>query len=110
MMSRALGIVALASAILAGCMTYHDELVRSQLAFEQNQHEQALGLLRDLERDLSRLPSAEQARYAYLRGMTDYRIGYRVDARHWLAIAKASEEATPGLLPADWKARARGAG
>lgn len=54
---------------------------------------------------MPRLTEPEQAHYAYLRGMTDYRIGHRNDARHWLAIARAYDENSPGLLPADWKAR-----
>lgn len=90
---------------LAGCTTYRDQLVRSQHSFEQNRHEQTLGLLRTLEPDVTRLSTPEQAQYAYLRGMTDYRIGYRADARHWLAIARTYDEASPGILPTDWKAR-----
>ena len=88
-----------------GCTTYRDQLVRSQHSFEQNKHEQTLGLLRALEADVTRLSTPEQAQYAYLRGMTDYRIGHRADARHWLAIARTYDETSPGILPADWKAR-----
>lgn len=90
---------------LAGCSTYRGQLARSQQAFEVNEHERALSLLRDLERDVPRLETPEQAQYCYLRGMTDYRIGYRADARHWLALASAYEGRSPGVLPADWKAR-----
>lgn len=89
----------------AGCQTYQDDLARSQRAFEQNEHEHALAILRQLEPDTPHLSSANQAQYEYLRGMTDYRIGYKVDARHWLSLAKAMDDQTPGLLPADWKAR-----
>jgi hypothetical protein len=103
---RAVVIVLVASlASLAGCHTYRDQLVRSQQAFEQSDYDRSLALLRDLERDTGRLEPAEQAQYAYLRGMSDYRIGYRADARHWLALARAYDDATPGVLPADWKAR-----
>lgn len=91
--------------VVAGCATYHDQLVRSQQAFDQNQDERALALLRDLEGDVTRLPVPERAQYAYLRGMADYRIGHRADARHWLAVARAYEEGTPGVLPTDWKSR-----
>lgn len=90
---------------LPACTTYRDQLVRSQQSFEQNQHERTLGLLRALEPNLYRLAPPEQAQYAYLRGMTDYRIGYRTDARHWLAIAKVYDETSPGMLPTDWKSR-----
>src|SRR5260221_1155532 len=98
-------VLVAAIVLLASCTTYRDQLARSQRAFEQNQHEQALGLLRDLEHDLSSLSQPEQAQYAYLRGMTDFRIGYRADARHWLALAKAYDDNSPGVLPTDWKAR-----
>jgi hypothetical protein len=98
-------VAVLACASLAACNTYRDELGRSQRAFDRNAHEHALALLRDLERDLTRLAPPEQAQYAYLRGMTDYRIGHKADARHWLAIAHAYEERSPGILPTDWTAR-----
>jgi hypothetical protein len=89
------------------CATYRDELVRTQTAFDQNDHDRTMAHLRDLEGDVTRLPPPEQAHYAYLRGMTDYRIGHRADARHWLAIAMAFDEASPGTLPADWRQRSK---
>lgn len=88
-----------------GCTTYRDQLVRSQHSFEQNEYERTLGQLRALETNVTRLSTPEQAQYAYLRGMTDYRIGNRPDARHWLAIARTYDETSPGTLPADWKTR-----
>jgi len=101
-------LVLLASSTTA-CTTYRDQLVRSQQAFEQNQHERTLTLLRALEPNTTRLSTPEQAQYAYLRGMTDYRIGYRADARHWLSLAKTYDDASGGGgqagLPTDWKAR-----
>lgn len=99
-----LATAALASASV-GCSTYRDQLVRSQHSFEKNEYERTLGLLRALEPDVRRLERPEQAQYAYLRGMTDYRIGHRSDARHWLAIAKTYDETSPGILPSDWKTR-----
>jgi len=89
----------------SACSTYHDQLARGQRAFEQNEHDRSLVILQDLEADLTRMTSSEQASYAYLRGMSDYRIGYQSDARHWLSLAKAYEDGSPGVLPADWKAR-----
>lgn len=105
-MRIALALVAvLASASVAACATYRDQLVRSQAAFERNEYDRTLALLRDLEPDMTRLATPEQAQYAYLRGMADYRIGHRSDARHWLNLARAYDETSPGILPADWKAR-----
>jgi hypothetical protein len=37
--------------------------------------------------------------------MTDYRIGYKADARHYLLLASAVETQSPGTLPDDWKQR-----
>lgn len=105
-MRRALGLVLVMSALgIGGCATYGDELSRGQTAFEKNEYERALATFRALEPDQSRLSDTQRARYAYLRGMTDYRIGYRADGRHWLAVAKAMEDETPGSLPPDWKTR-----
>jgi len=104
---RLLGLLALvAFAGATACTTYRDELARGQRAFEQSDHDRTLALLRDLEPDVRRLSTPEQAQYAYLRGMTDYRVGYKADARHWLSVTKAYEDNSPGVLPADWKARA----
>ena len=79
--------------------------MRGQRAFEQSEHERALAIFRALERDTGRLPVVGRAHYAYLRGMTDYRIGYKGDARHWLAVASAIERQTPGSLPPEWEKR-----
>jgi hypothetical protein len=92
-------------ASLAGCATYQDDLRRGQRAFEQSEHERALAIFRALERDTGRLSVVERAHYAYLRGMTDYRIGYKGEARHWLAVASAMERETPGSLPPEWEKR-----
>lgn len=88
-----------------GCATYRDELVRGQNALEASQHEKALAILRRLENVQGHFDASEQARYAYLRGMTDYRVGYRADARHWLAVAQAIEAQNSGALPANFKAK-----
>lgn len=91
---------------LCACSTYHDELARGQRAFDQNDHERALAIMRDLDPDTSRLDTQERARYAYVRGMSEYRIGNKSEARHWLAVAQAYDEQHPGVLPVDWKSRA----
>jgi hypothetical protein len=96
---------ALAMTAMTACTTYHDQLGRGQRSFELAEHDRTLAILRDLEPDLKRLPMPEQAQYAYMRGITDYRVGYKPDARHWLSVAKAYEDHSPGVLPADWKAR-----
>jgi hypothetical protein len=94
-------LVAATACTVLGCTTYEEDLNRSQRAFDQNEHERSLAILRVLETDHGRLSTSDRAHYCYLRGMTDYRIGYKADARHWLALAAAIEGATPGSLPPD---------
>jgi hypothetical protein len=89
----------------AGCATYREDLYRGQRMYEENQYERALAIWRVLEDDTDSLSFNEQARYAYLRGMTDYRLGFRADSRHWLAIAKAIEQEHSGGLSPEWKQR-----
>jgi len=88
-----------------GCATYREDLNRGQRMYEENQYEQALALWRILEEDSDSLSPNDRARYAYLRGMTDYRLGFRADSRHWLAIAKATDRAHAGSLSAAWEER-----
>lgn len=87
------------------CASYSDALTRGQSYYEDNQYDRALALWRDLDRRGAEFKGAERARYAYLRGMTDYRLGYRDDARHWLAIARVADSAHPGGLGSVWLER-----
>ena len=104
-MRSALGLVLTVALALTACATYREDLNRGQRMYEENQYEQALALWRGLEEDADSLSVNDQARYAYLRGMTDYRLGFRPDSRHWLAIAQATEAAHPGGLSVEWKER-----
>jgi hypothetical protein len=96
---------ALVSLPLAACATYQDELASGQRAFEASEHDRALAIFRVLESDTVQLSVPERARYAYLRGMTDFRIGYQAEARHWLSMAAVIEQGAPGSLPEDWNKR-----
>jgi hypothetical protein len=89
----------------SGCATYADTIERGQRYYEDNQYERALALWRDLDRRDARLAPAERARFAYFRGMTDYRLGYRDEARHWLAVAREVELRAPGVLSTEWLER-----
>lgn len=92
-------------ALVFGCAGSSDAIARGQRYYEDNQYERALAIWRDLERRDASFPPGERVRYAYLRGMTDYRLGYREDARHWLAIAKANRDRAPGSLEPSWNER-----
>jgi hypothetical protein len=104
-MRTSVRLVAVLALALSACSTYRDHLNRGQRMYDENEYERALSIWRSLELDMDSLSFNDQARYAYLRGMTDYRLGFRPDARHWLAIAKAIEMEHPGGLSGDWKAR-----
>jgi hypothetical protein len=92
-----------------GCSSNRAALARGQGYYEDNQYERALAVWRDLERHEDVFAPTEFARYAYLRGMTDYRLGLRADARHWLSLAKVTEQQRPGGLASQWQARLEGA-
>ena len=93
-------VVGLATA-LVHCSTYSDSLGRGRKAFDAGEHERALAIFRSMQNDVGELSMPERALYGYLRGMTDYRIGYRAEARHRLALAAETEKETPGSLAPD---------
>lgn len=107
-MTRA-GFVALVALVLGGCFGPREILARGQDYYENNEYERALAVWRELSRHEPVLSPADRARYAYLRGMTDYRLGFRDDARHWLAMAKVAEQRSPGSLAPVWMTRLDGA-
>src|ERR1700742_2937273 len=90
---------------VVGCTTYREDLNRGQRLYEQNQYEHALAIWRVLETDTDSLGANDQTRYAYLRCMTDYRLGFRPYARHWLGLARALDKEHPGGLNQDWRDR-----
>jgi hypothetical protein len=91
--------------LATACATYREDLNRGQRLYEENQYEHALAIWRVLETDMDSLSLNDQARYAYLRGMTDYRLRFRADARHWLGLAAAIEKEHAGGLSVEWKER-----
>src|SRR5690606_22971134 len=80
-----------------GCQNYSEQLARGQGYYERNQYEAALSVWRNLEADQNSLTRPEVVRYCYLRGMTDFRLGYRVDARYWLGLARAGLNRAQGI-------------
>ncbi len=117
---RLSGCVALFVFALSGCATYKQDLERAEKHYAENRFEPALAIFRVLEDDLDSLAPSDQARYAYTRGMTDFRLAaisiagsgaadprksFRMNARHWLAVAAATEKASPGGLTLDEKKR-----
>ena len=91
--------------LLVACVTYREDLNRGQRLYDESQYERALAIFRVLEGDQDSLSPPDRARYFYLRGMTDYRLGFRRDARHWLALARATDHQYPGGLAPEWHER-----
>jgi hypothetical protein len=106
--------------VATGCATYKQDLARAQAHYETQQFERALALLRVLEPDVDSLEPGQRTRYAYVRGMTDYRLAsltpagdgathpresFRSHARHWLSLAAAMEKQTPGGVSGDERKR-----
>lgn len=119
-MRRLAAALVLASLFASGCATYKQDLERAEKHYGENRFDAALALFRVLEPDLDSLTPADQARYAYLRGMTDFRLAalaspgsgaadprkmYRMNSRHWLAVAAATEKVSPGGLNPEEKQR-----
>ena len=98
-------LVGFLSFTMASCVTYTEELNRGQRYFQANEYERALAVWRILESDVDSLSPVDRTRYAYLRGMTDYRMSLRDDARHWLSVARAYEQAVPGGIEESWRER-----
>ncbi len=98
-------LLALLMLAAIGCSTYREDLSRGQRLYEENRYEHALAIWRVLEPDTDSLSLNDQARYAYLRGMTDYRLGFRPYARHWLGIARSIDKEHPGGLNEEWRER-----
>ena len=103
-------VLAFAAISQAGCTIYSDDLQRSVRYYDANEHERALAVLRSLEPDLDSLKPEDRIRYYYYRGMTDFRLAndtfkVRPDARHWLALAKASNQDLPQALTDEQKQR-----
>lgn len=103
-----LGLLAACCVCLA-CAGERAALLRGQAYYEDNQFERALAIWRNLERRQASLGSSDFARYAYLRGMTDYRLGFHLDARHWLGLAHVAHRKHPSALDPAWVQRLDGA-
>src|ERR1700753_3618922 len=115
-MRKALSVAGLMSALAlsafaqAGWSIYSDDLQRRVRYYDATEHERALAVLRSLEPDLDSLKPEDRIRYYYYRGMTDFRLAndtlkVRPDARHWLALAKASNQDLPQALTDEQKQR-----
>lgn len=91
--------------LLSACSNYSHQLQRGQGYYERNQYELALAVWRNLEADQDSLSEVEMVRYCYLRGMTDFRLGYRDHARYWLGLSTAGQANAQQALAEDERER-----
>src|SRR5262245_40160591 len=97
---RGLGLWILMALLARGCAAVASDLRRAEVSYEQARYEDALVWLTDLEDDAPSMDPQSRARYYYMRGMTDYRLGHRLEALHYLALAReVAGENGSGLRP-----------
>lgn len=97
-------------AVFGACTTYQSELQRGINHYKNEKPEQAIVVLQSLEGDIDSLSAEDKVKYAYYRGMADYRISEqhekaRNDARYWLSLAKAGADVSKGSLTEDERAQ-----
>ena len=112
----ALALASFAAQATGGCVTYSQDLQRVRHHYRDSEFPQALALLRVLGDDLDALSPRERVEYAYLRGMTDFRLSeaapagvtrdsFRAHAQKALSLAKQLEQKTPGGLSEEERKR-----
>lgn len=88
---------------LVGCAALADDMRRAEGSYEEARYEDTLRWLEALESDAPRMDVNMRARYFYLRGMAEYRVGHRADALHYLAVAReVAGDDGAGLRP-EWR-------
>ncbi len=102
-LSASVALLVGATLLLGGCAALHDDMQRAENSYTQARYDDALVWLASLEDDTPDMDVGMRARYYYLRGMTDYRLGHRDDALHYLALAReVAHDDDRGLRPG-WK-------
>jgi hypothetical protein len=102
--------------VLGGCVTYSRDLQRVRDHYRDSEFPQALALLRVLGDDLDALSPRERVEYAYLRGMTDFRLSeaapagatresFRSYAQTLLTLASELDRKTPVALSEEQRTR-----
>jgi hypothetical protein len=98
-----IAVAALLACSFAGCAAVAEEMRRAEASYEQARYQNTLIWLTDLEDDAPGMDQEMRARYFYLRGMTEYRLGHRQNALHYLAVAREiSGDQGAGLRP-EWR-------
>ncbi|WP_053235332.1 hypothetical protein [Sandaracinus amylolyticus] len=72
---------------LGACAATSSEMRRAEEAYDQARFDAARTWLVDLEDIAPSMDEPMRARYFYLRGMAEYRLGHRLEALHYLEVA-----------------------
>ncbi len=96
-MIRRFVLSVIAFACLGACAATASEMRRAEEAYEQARFDAARTWLVDLEDRAPSMDETTRARYFYLRGMAEYRLGHRLEALHYLEVARelAGEQGRP---------------
>jgi hypothetical protein len=74
---------------VAGCASWTNEIRQAERAYDEARPDAALAWLDVVGDDnLGRMEVQDRARYLYVRGMTEFRLGRRDDALYHLALAR----------------------
>lgn len=113
--------VALVAFAASSCATYSQDLERARVHYQELEFKKSLAVLRVLGEDLDALSPAEQAQFAFLRGMTDLRladtlpetgaerVAFRACARDWLDKALTFDKTAGSSLSPEQRAKSRSA-
>jgi len=87
--ASALRALVLSALVLTGCTTWSQEIRQAEVAYDEARPDAALAWLDVVGDDnLGRMELSDRARYLYVRGMTEFRLGRRDDALYHLALAR----------------------
>lgn len=87
----------IALAPVFGCAATTREMQRAQEAYDEARFDAARAWLVELEASAPSMDSNLRTRYFYFRGMAEYRLGHRLEALHYLAVAGELEPEAGGL-------------
>jgi hypothetical protein len=89
--------------MFVACAALRDDMRRTETAFDEARYEDVQAWLAELEPQVPDMRKPMRVRFYYLRGVTAFRLGDKVRARHYLALCR--EEGLPNGegLRDDWR-------
>lgn len=84
---------------LAGCGRLEEHVRHADTAYRAARYADAEEWLERVELDVGEMRMDSQTRFYFVRGMSDYRMGRRDSALHYLALARETSQLEGGALP-----------